>query len=49
MPAEYLLPEELGNEVMQYLACQPYKEVFVLIDKMRALAKYEPPELPAAE
>ena len=32
-----LLPEDLGNQVVQYLASKPYAEVFQLIAQLQQL------------
>jgi hypothetical protein len=40
----YIMPEELGQEILNYLVERPYKEVFVLVAKLQAMKPEEKPE-----
>ena len=33
----YILPEALGNEILNYLASRPYVEVFKMVDAMKKM------------
>jgi len=37
---QFLIPEDLGNLLMGYLAKRPYEEVFQLIPKFQALEEH---------
>ena len=40
----YIMPEELGQELLKYLAERPYKEVFILVMKIQSMKPEEKPE-----
>jgi len=40
----YIMPEELGQEILNYLVERPYKEVFILVSKLQAMKPEEKPE-----
>ena len=45
----YIMPEELGQEILNYLVERPYKEVFTLVMKLQSMKPEEKPEVVAAE
>ena len=40
----YIMPEELGQEILNYLIERPYKEVFTLVMKLQSMKPEEKPE-----
>lgn len=40
----YIMPEELGQEILNYLVERPYKEVFTLVLKIQSMKPEEKPE-----
>jgi hypothetical protein len=45
----YIMTQELGQKVLNYLAERPYGEVFALIAEFQAMKPEEKPEVVAAE
>ena len=41
----FLLPELLGNQVVEYLLKQPYKDVFLFIEGLKALKEVVPQQI----
>lgn len=40
----YIVPQELGQEIRNYLVERPYKEVFTLVLKIQSMKPEEKPE-----
>lgn len=38
---KFIIDEKLANEILQYLASQPYKEVFPFVHGLQMLTTYE--------
>jgi hypothetical protein len=44
MSKQFLIPESLGNELLQYLATKPYAEVYKLVGGLQRMEEYGPIE-----
>lgn len=42
----FIISQELAQELLNYLATKPFQEVFQLINKLQQLKKAEEPEKP---
>lgn len=43
---QYLLPEDLGQNLLNYLVTKPYQEVYIYLDKLQKLQEHNPKPLP---
>jgi len=44
----FLLPIPLAQKIAAYLQTRPYEEVHIMIDSMKTLSHFIPPEVPKA-
>jgi hypothetical protein len=44
-PAAYVIPRDLAQATLNYLAAQPYREVFALVQAFEALEPFRDDEL----
>jgi hypothetical protein len=42
MSKQFLIPESLGNELLQYLATKPYAEVYKLVGGLQRMEEFTP-------
>ena len=45
----HIMPEELGQEILNYIVERPYKEVLTLVMKLQSMKPEEKPKVVAAE